>query len=44
MNEAIELAKNFASDGAAKFVNGVLGSIYEELSPRQSSGQAAQKV
>lgn len=32
MNEAIELAKNFASDGAAKFVNGVLGSIYEELS------------
>jgi N utilization substance protein B len=34
INEAVELAKNFASDGAAKFINAVLGSIYDE----QSSG------
>ncbi len=44
MNEAIELAKNFASDGAAKFVNGVLGSVYEELSPRSDSGPAGQAL
>ncbi|MEK7673574.1 MAG: transcription antitermination factor NusB [Patescibacteria group bacterium] len=30
INEAVELAKNFASDGAAKFINAVLGSIYDE--------------
>ena len=27
INEAVELAKNFGSDGSAKFVNGVLGSV-----------------
>ncbi len=27
INEAVELAKSFASDNSAKFVNGVLGSI-----------------
>ncbi len=31
INEAIELAKNFSTDGAAKFINGVLGSVYEEV-------------
>jgi len=32
-NEAIELAKTFGSETAAKFVNGVLGTIYKN-SPR----------
>ncbi|MFC1993090.1 transcription antitermination factor NusB [Chloroflexota bacterium] len=27
INEAVELAKMFGSDGSAKFVNGVLGSV-----------------
>jgi len=28
INEAVELAKHFGSDNSAKFVNGVLGSVY----------------
>ena len=31
INEAIELAKNFSSDGSAKFINGVMGFIYKEM-------------
>ncbi|BCX15145.1 MAG: N utilization substance protein B [Candidatus Parcubacteria bacterium] len=30
INEAIILAKSFISDISAKFINGVLGSVYEE--------------
>ncbi len=31
INEAIELAKNFGGPNSAKFVNGVLGTIYREM-------------
>jgi transcription antitermination protein NusB len=31
INEAIELAKTFGSDSSARFVNGVLGTIYREM-------------
>jgi len=31
INEAIELAKSFSGDSSAKFVNGVLGTVYREL-------------
>jgi len=31
INEAIELAKNFSGQISAKFVNGVLGTIYKEM-------------
>lgn len=31
INEAIELAKNYGSDNSSKFVNGVLGTIYKEI-------------
>lgn len=31
INEAVELAKTFGSDNSAKFVNGVLGSVYAQL-------------
>ena len=31
INEAVELAKSFGADGSPKFVNGVLGSVYAEL-------------
>jgi len=30
INEAIVLAKSFVNESAAKFINGVLGTIYEE--------------
>ncbi len=31
INEAIELAKSFSSDNSSKFVNGILGTIYQEI-------------
>lgn len=31
INEAVDLAKRFGSDGSARFVNGVLGSITSKL-------------
>jgi len=36
INEAVELAKAFGSDSSAKFVNGVLGSVYAELTNEES--------
>jgi len=35
IDEAIELAKNFAGPSSGKFVNGVLGTIYDELKKEQ---------
>lgn len=34
INEAIEIAKNYGGPNAARFVNGVLGTIYRELGDR----------
>lgn len=38
INEAIEIAKTFGSESSARFVNGVLGTVYrkfnDELAPR----------
>jgi len=31
INEAVELAKTFGSDTSSRFVNGVLGAIYQKL-------------
>jgi len=31
INEAIELAKEFSGESAGKFINGVLGTIYDEM-------------
>ena len=31
INEAVELAKAYGSDSSAKFVNGVLGSVYAHM-------------
>ncbi len=31
INEAVELAKQFGGDSSSKFINGVLGTIYENL-------------
>ncbi|SRR6056297_392171 len=35
INEAIELAKNFSGESSGKFVNGVLGTIYQEMKESQ---------
>ena len=40
INEAIELAKEFGSDSAPRFVNGVLGAIAGASDPSTGSGQA----
>ena len=37
INEAIELAKEFGGEASSRFVNGVLGSAYEELASTPSS-------
>ena len=31
INEAVELAKQFGSDNSSKFINGVLGTVYDKL-------------
>lgn len=31
INEAIELAKNFGGESSGKFINGVLGTVYQEM-------------
>ena len=36
INEAVELAKAFGSDSSAKFVNGVLGSVYAKLNKQEN--------
>lgn len=39
INEAIILAKNFLSESAAKFINGVLGTVYEEYTNQTSKSK-----
>jgi len=34
INEAIELAKSFGGESSGKFINGVLGTVYKEISPK----------
>jgi N utilization substance protein B len=35
INEAVELAKAFGGDSSSRFVNGVLGSIYADLTSQK---------
>lgn len=37
INEAIELAKKFGGDSSGKFVNGVLGTIYKKMEPKEAT-------
>ncbi|MEK7623656.1 MAG: transcription antitermination factor NusB [Patescibacteria group bacterium] len=37
INEAIEIAKSYGGQASGKFVNGVLGAMYSDLSPEHSS-------
>lgn len=36
INEAIELAKTFGGDSSPRFVNGVLGTVYREISNKEN--------
>jgi N utilization substance protein B len=33
INEAVELAKSFGGESSSKFLNGVLGTLYKEITP-----------
>jgi transcription antitermination protein NusB len=37
INEAIEIAKNFGGESSGKFINGVLGSIYNDMSAEEKT-------
>jgi len=38
INEAVELAKTFGGSNSSKFINGVLGSVYAEISNNKEKG------
>jgi len=40
INEAIELAKNFINESSAKFINGVLGTAYEDAVEKSTQPEA----
>jgi N utilization substance protein B len=40
INEAIELAKNFITEASAKFINGVLGTVYENYLAEQNAKES----
>jgi len=37
INEAIELAKTFGGESSGKFINGVLGTVYKQVSKEQKA-------
>lgn len=37
INEAVELAKQFGGESSSKFVNGVLGTIFQEINPNNDN-------
>lgn len=43
INEAIELAKTFGGQASGKFVNGVLGAIYKDLSAKKALKEQKEK-
>lgn len=44
INEAIELAKNYGGPNAARFVNGVLGTIYRDMAARRAEEHAKEEA
>lgn len=43
INEAIEIAKTFGGDSSGKFVNGVLGAIYNDIEKKEEPKKALKK-
>ena len=44
INEAVELAKNFSGEASRKFVNGVLGTIYNTLKEKEEKEEKVNNV
>jgi len=44
INEAVELAKQFGGDSSSKFINGVLGAIYENLEKKPVKKESKKKA
>lgn len=42
INEAIELAKNYGGPNGARFINGVLGTIYREVGERKPTAKSSE--
>lgn len=40
INEAIELAKNFGGANSGKFINGVLGTVYKEITETETATES----
>lgn len=38
INEAVELIKNYSTEASSKYVNGVLGAIYKDLTGDKNNG------
>ena len=43
INEAIELAKTFGGESSARFINGVLGTIYREMGEPMKNDESKKK-
>ena len=43
INEAVELAKQFGGENSSKFINGVLGTIYEKIEKQAASRTTKRK-
>tara|TARA_Y100001970_G_C14236869_1_gene862372 strand:- start:722 stop:1153 length:432 start_codon:yes stop_codon:yes gene_type:complete len=41
INEAIELAKNYGGPSSGKFVNGILGAMYNDIKEEESQKEAS---
>ncbi len=44
INESIELAKNYGGPNAARFVNGVLGTIYRDMAARRAEAKQQEEA
>lgn len=44
INEAIEIAKNFGGESSGKFINGVLGSIYNNMTDEEKAEREKKSV
>lgn len=43
INEAIELSKNFGGESSGRFINGVLGAIYNDLPDKEKDADTVDK-
>lgn len=44
INEAVELAKAFGSDSSSRFINGVLGTAFTDLSKEDKSNEKTEEI